>query len=354
MNKQYTPVISKETFNRATNYLSSIKNDQIKPGQNLATQLDEIDIANLSTNKLIELIINTKHPRIFAESGIVGNGSDWNMIELSILGDLSVIVPVEIYDNGLHHFPSVHSEALTGYLAYIPGALLRNDLGRTPADWKEVTLQEQFNYEGYRALYARRLLPVFLEINQIMKNKNKYALVTIPGLGCGQFAGQFKGLLGKKLESVLIEVISENISNLSNIKVVYYDPYSECSNNRLEIEHLSFLTRPLNQGNENKPQLCTPKTYQDKEDDFIEYELISLVAWDHCSWPGNDFYEGVRATDDGVKAAATNSMEIITSVKGSYNSANNSYEPPGQYRNWSDVVLKGNIYLDIINNLKVY
>ena len=35
------------------------------------------------------------------------------------------------------------------------------------------------------------------------------------------------------------------------------------------------------------------------------------MAWDYVSWPGNDFYGDLRNTDDGVKAAATNSMEVM-------------------------------------------
>lgn len=354
MQNNYTPVLSQETYNRTKNYLSQLINGKAESGRLLTKKLKDLDINDLTIGEFIELLANTKRPRIFAESGIMGNGEDWNMTELSILGDLSIIVPVEIYDNGLHHFPDIHQGILQGYLAFTPGALLRNDLGKTPADWQETTLEQHFHYDGYKSLYLRRLLPVFLEINSIMQHKDKQAMVTIPGLGCGQFAGKFKGQLGIHLESVLKEIISENISSLSNIKVIYFDPYSECSNNRLEIEHLSFLTRPLTQGNENKPQLCRPKSYQEQYDDFSRYELVSLVAWDHCSWPGNDFYDGVRATDDGVKAAATNSMEIITSIKGSYNSSSNCYEAPPRYKSWGELVKKELIYLKTQNTLKIY
>src|SRR5262249_44771579 len=45
------------------------------------------------------------------------------------------------------------------------------------------------------------------------------------------------------------------------------------------------------------------------------------VAWDHVSWPGNDFLGGSRATDDGVKAAASNSMSALAGVEGKYGPA---------------------------------
>ena len=39
------------------------------------------------------------------------------------------------------------------------------------------------------ALYERRLLPVFQHVNSIAATQGKSALLTIPGLGCGCFAG---------------------------------------------------------------------------------------------------------------------------------------------------------------------
>jgi hypothetical protein len=66
--------------------------------------------------------------------------------------------------------------------------------------------------------------------------------------------------------------------------------------------------------------------------------LFSFVAWDHVSWPGNDFYLGSRVTDDGVKAAATNSMQIITGIEGFYDIAENCYLPPRTFDTWFKVV----------------
>ena len=43
-------------------------------------------------------------------------------------------------------------------------------------------------------------------------------------------------------------------------------------------------------------------------------------------------------TDDGVKAAATNSMSVLTRVEGVYNSHLNKYQPPNSFPTWKDVV----------------
>ena len=107
------------------------------------------------------------------------------------------------------------------------------------------------------------------------------------------------------------------------------------------------------QGNTQKPQLCAPRQYAESGDQFAECDLFSVVAWDHVSWPGNDFYGGSRATDDGVKAAATDSMAVMTGVKGRYDVRQCVYCPPTEYRNWDEVVSKNHIQLDVQENLCV-
>ena len=77
------------------------------------------------------------------------------------------------------------------------------------------------------------------------------------------------------------------------------------------------------------------------------------MAWDHVSWPGNDFYGGARATDDGVKAAATSSMAAITGIEGEYDLASDTYDPPAKYRNWEAVVRQNNLGLSVQNNLSI-
>ena len=152
---------------------------------------------------------------------------------------------------------------------------------------------------------------------------------------------------------MLIQFLNRFGHRFSNIRAVYYDPYQACDNERLEIEHISFFVRPLLHGNEDKPQLCEPRQYQEHEDDFSDCHLFSFVAWDHVSWPGNDFYVGSRATDDGVKAAATNSMAVMTGIEGSYNAETYKYDPPADYGSWDNVVRENRIRIRVDDNLSV-
>lgn len=335
----YSIIIPEDTLARATDYLHALRVGRARAGTLLDDRLQGVDLRALTERDLLGKLFDTKEPQVFAEMEVAGDGSDWNLTELGLLGDVSIAVPVTIFDDGNHSAPTSHEPPLSGVLVFTPGALLRNGLGHTPADWSEsTTCDGQLSNEGYEGLYRRRLLPVFRYINE-RAGKPRSAVVTVPGLGCGQFAGPFQGHLGARLRGVLQNLLTEYGASFPNLKCVYFDPYSECENFRREIHGVSFMVRPLRvPGNQAKSQLCPPVVYAENGDDFSECTLYSIVAWDHVSWPGNDFFEGSRATDDGVKAAATSSMFVLTGVEGSYDAACGAYLPPQRYSNWGAVV----------------
>lgn len=332
-------LVPDQTRSRIAEYRTALLSGKARAGGRLTTSLAALDPATLSENEFLDHLLNTKVPQIFAESAVAGDGSDWSLTELGILGDISISVPVSVFDNGLHRSPSIHPEPFPGTLVFTPGALLRNGRGCTPADWDEVALADgSLDPEGYYALYKRRLLPVFQHVNAVASAAEKSALLTIPGLGCGCFAGPFSGKLGAALQSVLERFLEAHGASFPHITAVYFDPYNECSNHRQEIHGISLLVRPLARGNQSKPQLCHPTTYAEDGDDFSDCALYSIVAWDHVSWPGNDFFAGSRCTDDGVKAAATDSMAVLTGTKGQYDPKQCAYLPPPPYLTWGDVV----------------
>jgi hypothetical protein len=350
--KNYQVLINPETFEKVVSYLEQIRSG-ITPGRYLLDRIKQLDLATITTIEFIEILVRTKRPQIFAEVEIYGNGIDWNQSELSILGDISIVTPVTVYDNGKHRNPDLHQIPFPATLIFTPGALLRNGNRITPVDWAEVTSGDKISRHGYYRLYERRFLPAFIHVDRLAKQQGKMALITIPGMGCGQFAGIFRGQLGAELRKVLVKFLETHGDKFSNIKVVYFDPYQECENERIEIEGISFLVRPLTKGNINKPQLCHPQDYAEDGDNFDDYELFSFVAWDHVSWPGNDFYLGARSTDDGVKAAATNVMTVMTGIEGSYDSYLYRYCQPAKYDTWKDVVFKNKILLEVVDNLMI-
>jgi hypothetical protein len=342
----HTLLLPTETRARLVDYLASLRADIAFAGKRLRGNMPRIELATLTDSKFLDVLLNTKSPQIFAESAVAGDGTDWNLTELGILGDISIAMPVTIFDNGHHTAPIPHPEPFTGTLVFTPGALLRNGRGHTPADWAEVTLADgQLDPEGYFGLYERRLLPVFQHVNASAASQGKSALLTIPGLGCGQFAGPFRGQLGAALQTVLERLLKKHGASFPNLKAVYYDPFNECANSRHEIHGTSLMVRPLLQGAAGKSQLCLPSAYAEAGDDFSNCVLFSIVAWDHVSWPGNDYFGGSRCTDDGVKAAATDSMAVLTGVEGHYDPHRGAYLPPASYRTWYDVVRQNGLRL---------
>ena len=349
----YKTLISQTSYRRAREYLDQLQAGQ-PAGNYLQQKLANLDLASLSVEMLLEQVVQTKRPQIFAESAVVGDGSDWNLTELGLLGDIAMATPVTFFDNGRHQNPDVHTPPFTGWLLFVAGALLRNGRAHTPADWPELVLAGgHIDEDAYFQLYERRLLPAFLFINEQMRRQGKQAFITVPGLGCGMFAGPFQGQLGEMLKRTLQAFLYKHAAAFSHIRVVYFDPYRECQNERHEMGEMRFLVRPLTHGNKTKPQLCHPTVFAEPGDDFSQCDLVSVVAWDHVSWPGNDFYIGSRATDDGVKGAATDVTAVMTGVPGQYNPQTNQYAPPQNYHNWQQVIQANQIAIDVLNTLVV-
>jgi hypothetical protein len=383
----YQILISRTTWeNTVVPYFDKLRSGEVKPGYYLQQRLLQEDQAmssyddtvsgsrhdcNADNNGddnhhddynygLLYHLINTKKPQIFAESSIVGGDDgikDWKQIELEILGDISMVLPVTVYDNGRHKCRSkdVHKEPFEATLIYVPGALLNSNGYNKPCDWDDVTKQVvttppfptltehhevTIDNDGFYKLYERRILPGLLHINEICNEESTHAFITIPGLGCGCFAGEFSGRIGQQLNKTLQNILLNHSEKLPFIKAIYYDPYGECQNERHTIGHIAYLVRPLLQSTtkSDKPQLCRPTDYEEAGDDFSDCKLFGFVAWDHVSWPGNDYWVGSRQTDDGVKAAATDTMRVMTNYEGTYNKRTFRYEPPTLFRNWDQVV----------------
>ena len=367
MEKSYNIILGQETFEKIDDYVSFIK-DGGQCGKNLSRILsnESLDLLsqkrnsypsldNLDAINLLRTLLNTKYSQIFAESAVIGDGTDWTLTELGLLGDISIGMSVTIYDNGAHQNPLIHDNPFVGHLVYTPGALLRNDQGYTPADWQNVTQDGKCDKEKYYRLYERRLLPAFRYINSKAMVRKNPAFVTIPGIGCGQFAGPFRGQMGHLFKETLYRFLYNHGQSFSNIKAVYYDPYNECVDETHLLNGIRFMVRPLIPNNKQKSQLSRIDALSiEFGDKYRDCELYSFVAWDHVSWPGNDYYSGARVTDDGVKAAATDTMFVMTGIKGTYSKELKKYVPPTNYTNWRQVVNQNNISLRVTDNVFVY
>ena len=342
----YRVLVGKQLIEKTSQYAGRLTHGTSSAGAPLSARLADTRVP-LTEERLFQALLETRRPQIFAESQVVGDGTDWNQDELSILGDLSIAAEVLVYDDGKHTNPTPHREPFPGTLVFTCGALLRSGQGHPIPDLAEVAPDGVIDEKAYAGLYARRLGPVFEYIQAQAERRDRGAVVTMPGLGCGQFAGPFQGQLGPMLQRALAQFLEIHAARLGRIPAVVYDPYNECSDTSAQFGPLAFRTRPLARSANPHPQLCPPVAYQEGRDDFADCDLYSLLAWDHVSWPGNDFFIGSRTTDDGVKAAATSSMHAITSIAGRYDAGRAMYLPPAGYRTWGECVDRNDLRLEL-------
>ncbi|WP_342224867.1 hypothetical protein [Rickettsia endosymbiont of Urophora cardui] len=209
-NPDYNIVLSQESLEKIISYKNDIISLSIEPGGYLKKSIDKViqtgtSLEEISNEQFIELLLSTKKPKIFAESEILCNGTDWNRKELQILGDINITMPVQVYDNGAWS-PSdnnflKHITPLNAELLFTPGALLQGNItgniikghmvpGVTP-DFEEVVDGNRLNQDKYTKLVNRRLTPILTHANESAKKNGISAIITLPGIGCGTFAGRF-------------------------------------------------------------------------------------------------------------------------------------------------------------------
>ena len=352
----YRVVLAGSTQARIADYARRLSSDRNLSGARLREALTNLPVPRADAAWLLVSLLATKKPRIFAESEVAGDGSDWTREELGLLGDIGFAVPVTVFDDGRHSAPRVHPKPFGATLLFTPGALLSGGRG-SPADGN-VAPGGRIDPARYEALYERRLLPLLQYASAVSAAAGRKALVTVPGLGCGQFAGPFRGRLGPFLRDALAGILRRHAKSLPGIRAVRFDPYDVCENEDRRIGGIAFRVRPL-AVNERKgtglglPQLCPPRDYQEPGDDFSDCDLASVVAWDPVSWPGNDYWAGSRATDDGVKAAATDAMFALSGFRGRYDPRACAYLPPPGVRAWEDLVREHRLVLRAIDNVTV-
>ncbi|TFH04664.1 MAG: hypothetical protein E4H09_03275 [Spirochaetales bacterium] len=129
----YHVVIHDDTWEAIGRYARDLEAGTARPGERMRRVLEDPKTDGDTTPMgVLQALLDTKRPRIYAESEVTGDGTDWTAGELSLLGDIAVAVPVTVFDDGLHAHPVVHEVPFRGTLLYVPGALLRNDRGGEP------------------------------------------------------------------------------------------------------------------------------------------------------------------------------------------------------------------------------
>lgn len=311
---------SEETLLKAETYLKSLAADTTKPGARLAHVFStaDIDVKTIDAKQLIALIMNTRKPIIFAESEPTLDGSDWNLQENAILGDVVFsTMGTHAFNNGAHRQQQDHEEPLDTHFLFIASALLRNDKGHKTSDMNDVLVNGTLDEDSFYELYERRLLPGLLIQNEQAKKEGTPLVINIPGLGCGQFAGNYGAQIKPALPRVLKRLFTTHGAKLDMIHTVNYDPYEksvkdEFTTAKVANTQIRLMTRPLQGLPEGASgSVASQLEFPKDGTDYTNFRLIKIVAWDHFSFPGNDLWANQvakgngRATDDGVSFASS-------------------------------------------------
>lgn len=164
--------LSHKSLGAAKAYLENLREGRLKPGDRLARELVDLDLFGMEVETFLDCLVNTKPPLIFAESSVFGDGRDWNLHELRILGDIGVSASVIIFDDGKHRSPEIHPSPQKGTLLFVPGALLRNDLNGVPVDLAQIAPEGFIDLTALTELYERRLLPLLFHANDLTRHLN--------------------------------------------------------------------------------------------------------------------------------------------------------------------------------------
>lgn len=361
--KDYKVTLNQETSSKIKLYLKKIKEhkgglSEILGGRLLKEITNKAEgkrekiedyLKSLNEDDFLNLLLNTKKPKSFAEKATIYTSTEikteisdskeesgWNIDEVGILENIAICVPVTIYDDGCHGGgQKVHKAPFEGELLYIPGPVFKGEAAPNLKSYKEIVSNGKFQEDKFVEIMKKRLMPVFLHANEASTAENP-AFITIPGISCGFFGGEFGNSgskeIPKALNKAIKELLSENHSSLSNIACVHLDTYASGSLGENEdlagkkFGNITYRTQELEKNSDGKnrrQQLDHPRNFDEK---FSRCKLFSVIAADALSWPGNDMNIGSRATDEGVKTGATNAMSVMTGIQGEYKPKQNGGE----------------------------
>lgn len=314
-------LFSDTTLDTAGRYLEALQNGTKNPGAYLAQQMTRSNrtFADLSAKDLVTVLMNTRRPQLFAESQVRLDGSDWTLEEHAILAGISFMTQgTHAFNNGEHNARQVrrYTPPLPVNFVYISGALFRNTQTGLSNDLTTVINDNGMIDENkFYALYEQRLLPGLLLQNRVAHAQDKRLVINIPGVGCGQFAGQYGAQVRAALPRVLKKLFDTHGAELNRVDAVNYDPYQPMSEDTLTsttTTGIRLMARPyLDLSSEARS--CSLEYPRDGHD-YSNHLLVKVVAWDPFSFPGNDIWNNSRVTDDGVSMASSDGIRALINM----------------------------------------
>ena len=358
MPKNYKITLSEETRSKIDSYLTRIKQYGGDLSQIIGDRLfEEIQsqvgssnlqainqfIRSLETDNFLNLLLNTKKPKSFAESVVLNsrdankteisdakNEAGWSTDEVDILEDVAICVSIIFYDNGgQKESQKKHQDPFQGELLYMPGPVFSGRAAKHLKTYQQIIHNDKFKEEEFIVTMKKKLLLLFLHANENSTPENP-AFITVPGISYGTKE------VPKALNKAIKQLLEEHHRSLPNIAGIHLDTFATESLGededleRENIGHIIYRKQELEidhgRDGTRKQQLDKPENFDKR---FDKCKLFSVVAADALSWPGNDMNVGSRATDEEEKTGATNAMTVMTGIEGSYGDIERVYSLEG-------------------------
>ena len=295
---------------------------QNKFGTKLTNKIKEYHTSfnELNTKDKVHLLMSLKELECMYEKAKEEKGEvkGVNAAERRLLGMISTVSDVTFYDDGGRPTYKKHKEPIKGMLAFTSAPLLaekhgdndlvqkRNQQGKDPVELK---------VEKYEQAIEDRILPVLRHFNDSCRDLEKKAFVTLPGLGCGYFAGgqAAQSLVSMAFIKALGNILEKHSADLSSISGVCFDDFG--GNYKAAPKKYGSIDFIIGKGHQEGriAQLMDPAEYGYKGS-----VLCNIAAWDHMAKEGN---EGNRAecidrqSDDPAKAKASNFLIQLYGLK---------------------------------------
>ncbi|MES2211587.1 MAG: hypothetical protein V4490_00355 [Pseudomonadota bacterium] len=352
---EYSWIMNEQTVEKIEQYKKKLSEERERvpkqclpsAGVYLTQYLEGKDIGGMPLVDNIQSIVDIKQLHVSAEDGwrhTYRYGMNLKHMfsedEIILLGMISCDVPVTVFDNGKYSAQFklsdqvCHPEPFRGHVLYVPAPLLKaSGIGEAPPDRASVV---SFGHEGaeinqsaYTQMIEERLLPVLRRTNAESSEVNK-AIVQLPVLGSGQFAGEFAGKrIINSFFTALSSVLERHAKSLPNISAVVLDTYDTLPDldDSFTVENgsgdhkkqIHDITYSVCATVGNRPKLSKPSRYvEDLGLSDGSYTLFTIASSSPLACPNSQYWKGDRFTDESTVGASTDACRALTQVEGIY------------------------------------
>lgn len=301
----YSFVLDEDTLKIITDYKQALVSQDILPGIALKELLNENDekdipdfIDSLTTLGFINLLLNLKVPNGSARISLAApRQSEYNISELNILARIGTVIYTHVHNDGKQGQFTSYETPVPCIMGFVSAPLFDMN-GLAPANKdlvSKINGMNQINSNNYMQEMEHRILPVLIKMNDEALMRGKKLSITIPGLGCGNFAGCYSMFrrdndnITAQLDHALKDMLIKHAHILKciiNIQVdgLQYEgrlPHST----EMKIEHIGYKFVADAKSTNSRAPLKLARDHSDED-----VMLGTIVEGDLLSWMGNGMW----------------------------------------------------------------